>query len=99
MTRKNKKSSIVSVEDGYVTKVLAQAISAYLYHLSVESEDAIEKEQNRVRKEKPKESATYDHKDWRWASDTIIYHRGRQDAIDELMEEFHRFMSRCGVEL
>lgn len=99
MTQKNKKSTVVSVEDGQITRILAQAISSYLYAKSGEEEDDIEKEMAAITRDNPEKAAKYDHKDWRWASDMIIYHRGRRDAYDELMEEFARFMARCGVDV
>lgn len=90
-------------ENDYLQKValklLVQAASDKLFASSSEMEDLIEKEKERLLAESPKKFAKFDHKDWKYASEDIIYYRGYKSAIDSIIDDMYSFLEKAGVSL
>lgn len=80
-----------------LVKIIAEALSSYLYRRSCEYQDRIEAEQDRLMRDEPDKVKNYDHKDWRWASEEIIFIRGGLSEVDELASELQIFMERVGL--
>ena len=71
-----------------------EAINSVLINEAMESEHFMEAEMDRLKEETPKAVEHFDHKDWKWANETIIYHRAQKEAYEELAERLSDFLSR-----
>lgn len=71
-----------------------EAINSVLINEAMESEHFMEAEMDRLKEETPKAVEHFDHKDWKWANETIIYHRAQKEAYEELADRLADFLSR-----
>lgn len=78
----------------YQFALFMEAITEVLTANAKESEHFMEVEIDRLKEETPKAVEHFDHKDWKWANETIIYHRAQKEAYEELADRLADFLSR-----
>ena len=80
-----------------LARIIAEALASYLYRRSREFQDRIDAEKDRLRRDEPNKVKSYDHKDWRWANEEIIFLHGSLSEVDDLTSELLTFMERVGL--